>query len=94
MEPRYWDGDELNWRFINRVALGFVRDATEAEREVGIAYNLGGEAAVIKLLARRGEVEIVEEDTSLADAFRQHCQERRLLHSLWARGRRTATARR
>ena len=92
--PRYFNEDgTINWVFVNRAACGLVRDATEAERELGIVFNLGGKAAVIKLLARRGELEIVEEDVSLADAYRQHCQERRLLHSLWARGRRTATAR-
>ena len=93
MEPRYWDGDEINWQFVRRLSFGLIRDATEEEREIGIAYNLGGKAAVIRLLARRGEIEIVEEDTTLADAYRAACEERRRLHSLWGRGRRTATAR-
>lgn len=92
MEPRYWDDDEINWRFVRRVSLGLVRDATEAERAVGIAYNLGGKAAVVRLLARWGEVEILKEDTSMAEAYRAACEERRRLHSLWAHGRKTATA--
>ena len=91
--PRYFNEDgTINWVFVNRVACGLVRDASEVEEELGIAYNLGGKAAVIRLLARRGEVEIVEEDASLADAYRAACEERRRLHSLWARGRKTATA--
>ena len=93
MQPRYFNEDgSVNWKFIERMQLGFVRDKSEAEHEVMVAYALGGKAAVLKLLARRGEIEIIEEDTSLAEAYRAHCEERHRLHSLWARGRRTATA--
>jgi len=91
--PRYFNEDgTINWRFIERMQLGFVPEKSEAEHEVMVAYALGGRLGVIRHLAEKGEIEIVEEDTTLADAYRQHCQERRLLHSLWARGRKTATA--
>ena len=92
--PRYFNEDgTINWRFIERMQLGFVPEKSEAEHEVMVAYALGGRLGVIRHLAKKGEIEIVEEDASLADAYRAACEERRRLHSLWGRGRKTATAR-
>ena len=71
MQPRYFNEDgSVNWKFIERMQLGFVRDKSEAEHEVMVAYALGGKAAVLKLLARR-DVLVIDRDLWWQESYQQ-----------------------
>lgn len=91
--PRYFADDEINWKFVRRAQFGLVRDLSEAEYAVMVAFALGGKAGVIRHLAKTEEIGIIEENNSLARDFRRYLDDRHRQKSLHARGRCTVSAR-
>lgn len=93
--PRYWMSDgKIDWKFLNRCVCGVLRQQTLEETLVAHAYGTSDKRGVLQLLAEWGEIEYGEDPGAIqaAQDFAACCRDRRRRHSLWGRGRKTASA--
>ncbi len=88
---RYWQDDEIDWRWLNRAACGVAGKLSDDERIVAQSYYLGGKLAVLKRLAEMGEIEVDENAQAAAQQFSAYLAGRHRRHSNWARGRKSAS---